>query len=126
MNTGESPFTGAFRSLNEVDTSTDIEIVKEFLNDNGLEWPEVRKTLKANRIGTSHPGDEKTSVDDITEAIFTCFPKETSLFHKKINGSVETIEVVRLGIARAHIHQNQSINSRPDRSSPSLIYFSSQ
>jgi hypothetical protein len=92
----ESPFTGAFRSLTEVNNLDNIDSFKTFLIQNGYNWSQLRTTikmLKANRITTAHPADENTSHEDIQNAICACFPDESSLFHTK---SMEALQLLQL------------------------------
>jgi hypothetical protein len=96
LDKNESLFTGAFRSLSEVNNLNNIDSFKTFLIQNGYNWSQLRTTikmLKANRITTAHPGDENTSHEDIQNAICACFPDESSLFHTK---SIEALQLLQL------------------------------
>ncbi|CAF1517252.1 unnamed protein product [Rotaria magnacalcarata] len=97
LDRNESPFTGAFRSLSEINNLNNIESFKLFLNQHGYDWPEIRKVikmLKSNRLTIAHPGDENTSNKDIEDAINKSFPDVSSPFHIKALQALQVLELL--------------------------------
>ncbi|CAF2003238.1 unnamed protein product [Rotaria magnacalcarata] len=100
----ESPFTGAFRSLSDINNLNNIESFKFFLSQHGHDWPEIRKAikvLKSNRLTIAHPGDENTSNKDIEDTINKSFPDVTSPFHIKALQALQLLELLAVELQQS-------------------------